>query len=197
MADTRDFGTELARIRRVSDQSCTAHALLRDRFAWRATALDLSMFATSTWGVALAFVDPVINVRLTPFELPPTVWLGLLAVATAFLSIVQLRVDWKGRSETHQTALRLYTDVKAEAAKTLGGGQAITVQDFDRIAAIYATANEFAAPIGEADFLRLKRHHLQKVGLSKLLDGKPFALIWLVRLKLILRDNSPCSRDKE
>ena len=57
---------EIERIRGVSDMLCTAHAGLRDRYARRALALDLSILALATWLSAIAFVASSINVSLTP-----------------------------------------------------------------------------------------------------------------------------------
>jgi hypothetical protein len=57
---------ELTRVRRVADMLCTGHAILRDRFARQALTVDVAVLGLSTWIVALAFVDPAINARLTP-----------------------------------------------------------------------------------------------------------------------------------
>src|SRR5437870_2248961 len=102
MIKDEDLRDELHRIRRVSDMLCTGHAGLRDRFARMALVLDLSILALSAWIAALAFVEPRLNVSLTPFGLDSQLWGGLLAVITLFLSIVQLRTDWKGRSDAHR-----------------------------------------------------------------------------------------------
>src|ERR1041385_7032884 len=90
--------SELARIRRVADMLCSSHAALRDRYARRATALDLSILALTAWLSAIAFVAPRINATLTPPSFDPQIWVGLLSVATLFLAIVQLKTNWKGRS---------------------------------------------------------------------------------------------------
>ena len=106
---------ELERIRRVSDTLCTGHARLRDRFAQRALILDLCILGLSTWLVALAFVQPRINVRLTPFGLDTQIWMGMLSVAIFFLTLVQFKTDWKGRADAHKRTLEMYAEVKREA----------------------------------------------------------------------------------
>src|ERR1700693_3826156 len=93
---------DIGRIRSVSDMLCTGHARLRDHYAHRALGLDLSILALSSWLSALAFVAPNINLSLTPFGLNSQLWMGLLSVATLFLAVVQLRTDWKGRSDAHR-----------------------------------------------------------------------------------------------
>jgi hypothetical protein len=65
------FREEIVRIRKVADMLCTGHANLRDRFARWSLILDLLILAASTWLVALAFVDPALDISLTPFGLGP------------------------------------------------------------------------------------------------------------------------------
>jgi hypothetical protein len=110
---------ELGRIRRVSDMLCTGHAGLRDRYARMALALDLSILGLATWLSALAFVAPNINLSLTPFGLDAQLWMGLLSVAALFMAIVQLKTDWKGRSDAHRRTLDNYAEVKREAGYLL------------------------------------------------------------------------------
>jgi hypothetical protein len=185
-----DEGTrqELGRIRRVSDMLCTAHAGLRDRYARRALTLDLSILGLSTWLVALAFVEPRINVSLTPFQLDPQLWGGLLAVGTFFLTIVQLKTDWKGRSEGHARTLDLYAEVKREAGYLLAS-DLLEEDAVRRVLARYDIASAVGVEIPEEDFLPQKRRHLVKVALSKRLDQFPASSLLLARLRLWFRNN--------
>ena len=115
MSAANNWMEEVARIRRVSDQICTGHAILRDRYARKALALDLIVLASSTWIVALAFVSPKFAARLTPFHWNSGLWLGTLSALTFFASLVQLKTDWKSRSDAHKRTLDLYAEVKREA----------------------------------------------------------------------------------
>ena len=63
MSAEETLKNELTRLCRVSDMLCTGHAALRDRYAKLAFALDLLTLGVSTWLVALAFVEPKLNVR--------------------------------------------------------------------------------------------------------------------------------------
>src|SRR5690242_18553202 len=93
-----DFSAELVRIKRVSDLLCTAHAGLQEKYSQRALVAELITLAASTWLAALVFVEPRINLRLTPSGFDPQVWIGLLSTATFFLTILQIRTDWRGRA---------------------------------------------------------------------------------------------------
>lgn len=185
-----DDGTreELGRVRRVSDMLCTAHAGLRDRYARRALALDLSILALSTWLVALAFVEPRINISLTPFRLDPQVWGGLLAVGTFFLTIVQLKADWKTRSEAHARTLDLYAEVKREAGYLLAA-ELLDDDGVRRVLARYDIASAVGVAVPEKDFLPQKRRHLVKIALSRRLDKFPASALPLARLRLWCRNN--------
>jgi len=186
-----DLRAELKRIARVADMLCTAHAGLRDKYRLLATCLDLAVLLLSAWVVALAFVEPRINVSLTPFGLDPQLWVGLLGVGVFGLSIVQLRVDWKGRSDAHARAFEAYAEVKRDGDFLLAIGQQITEQACQPVFTRYGAAG--AIPVPEDEFLRRKRRHLLKVAISRHLDSNPAASIHLTRLRLWVRDNL-CSR---
>lgn len=185
-----DEGTraELGRIRRVSDMLCTAHAALRDRFARRALILDLLVLGLSTWLVALAFVEPRINISLTPLHLDPQLWGGLLAVGTFFLTIVQLKADWKSRSEAHGRTLDIYAEVKREAGYLLASDN-LQEDAIRRVQARYDMASAVGVAVPEKDFLSQKRRHLVKIALSRRLDKFPASSLPLARFRLWFRNN--------
>lgn len=183
MSSDNAMRDELTRICRVSDMLCTGHAALCDRYARLAFALDLMTLAVSTWLVALAFVEPRFNVTLTPFGWDSQIWVGTLGTGVFFLTLVQIKTDWKGRSDAHKRTLDVYAEVKREASYLLLANG----YDHDacqRVFSRYDMATSVGVPIPEAEFLKQKKRHLVKVTLSKTLDGRPGAsLIWLrVRL---------------
>jgi len=181
--------SEIARIREVSDMLCTGHASLRDRFQRRALLLDFSIFAISIWLVSLAFVEPRINLSLTPFNLDPPLWSGLLAILALLLSVLQIKVDWKGRSDAHRRSLEVYSEVKREAGYLLASCAEPDEDSCQRIFSRYDLASSVGIAIPESEFLTQKRRHKLKISLSKYLDERPSASIPLTRLKLWLRDN--------
>jgi hypothetical protein len=179
---------ELDRIRRVSDMLCTGHAGLRDRYARMALALDLSILALSAWLSALAFVAPNINHSLTPFGLDSQLWIGVLSVATLFLAIIQLRTDWKGRSDAHRRTLDNYAEVKREAGYLLATGE-FEDHACRRVLARYDMASAVGVELPERYFLKQKQRHKMKLALSKHLDTHPAASLLLTRFRFWIRDN--------
>ena len=186
---TQEFRTELERIRRVSDMLITGHANLRDRYSRRATVLDLTVMALSTWLTAVVFIEPRISLKLTPFGIDPQLWVGFLGILTFFLSIVQLRVDWKGRSDAHKRSFDLYSEVKRECGYLLASQAALTAENCQRVLSRYDLATDVGTHLPENEFLAQKRNHLQKIEISKFLDKHPSASMLLLRLKLWWRDN--------
>jgi hypothetical protein len=162
--------------------------MLRDRYTRRALLLDLFTLAFSTWVVALAFVGPSIAKALTPFGWGPTIWLGVLSSGTFFLTLVQLKTDWKSRADAHKRTLDLYAEVKREA------GYLLASQEWDdagyrRVLARYDLASAVGMAIPESDFLSMKKRHKLKVALSKVLDDAPGSSVVLLRLRFWIRDN--------
>ena len=184
-------------IERVSDMLCTAHAGLRDKYARRALWLDLIILASSTWLVALVFVEPRINVILTPFSLDPQIWIGALAVLTFFLTVLEMKTDWNGKSDAHRLSLSMRARIKSECGHLLSRGAGPTVAEYQRLLDRYDLVNEVAAQVPEQEFLRQKKRHKTKVAMSKHLDSHPGASILLTRLRLWCRDNFECQRGQK
>ena len=178
---------ELTRLCRVSDMLCTGHAALRDRYAKLAFSLDLLTLGVSTWLVALAFVEPKLNVTLTPFGWDSQVWVGALGTGVFFLTLIQIKTDWKGRSDAHKRTLDVYAEVKREAGYLLSAGE-YSHDSCQRVFSRYDMAASVGVPIPESEFLRQKQRHLVKVALSKLLDDRPATSLMWLRVRLWWRD---------
>jgi hypothetical protein len=184
----QEQAAEVNRVRRVSDMLCTGHATLRDQFARRALILDIVTLASSTWVVALAFVSPTIAAKLTPFNWDATIWLGTLSACTFFLTLVQLKTDWKSRADAHARTLDLYAEVKREAGYLLASDQ-IDEATYRRVLARYDMASAAGVSIPESAFLKLKRRHRIKILMSKHLDDHPSTSLLLLRIRLWFHDN--------
>lgn len=187
---------ELERICRVSDMLCTGHASLRDRYSRRALLLDFAILGLSTWLVALAFVEPKINITLTPLGWDPQIWVGILGIGVFFLSIIQLKTDWKGRSDAHKRTLDIYAEVKREARYLISTGE-IGDDEWRRVLARYDIATAVGIEIPEKEFLCQKRRHKTKVELSRHLDEYPTASLLLTYIRFWARDNFRIGRSRD
>lgn len=179
---------ELQRVKKVSDLLCTGHAMKADELSRLALGLDLSLLTVSAWLVAVSFLDERLATRLTPFDINPQLWTGLLGFAAFILSLIQLRVDWKGQADAHRRSCDLYAEVKRDIGYLLANGD-LADDDIRRSFTKYDMASASSVPISEKDFLRIKRGHHLKLEVSRLIDAKPSASIILLKIRLWIRDN--------
>ena len=194
MSDTNQYQQELSRLRRVSDQMCTAHASLHDRFWRRALVLDILVLGLTAGLVALGFGEEKLLVRLTPEGLTGREWMGLLGAGAFLVALVQWRTDWKGRADGHKRSLDMYAAIKREI------GYAIMEREFDdrtarRIFADYDIISTSSVKVPEADFLRQKARHTRKIQISKHLDSNPSASIMFARIRFWWSDNFQKAHD--
>jgi len=175
----------LERAVRVSDQSCTAYAILRDRYRRFSTALDLMILVLSAWLTAMVFVQPEIGIQLSPRGVSKDLWIGLLSIAAFCLSLVQLQVNWKGRAISYQLAATALSGFVKEFRPILG---AATVTQAQVGLARYQVLSDSLEPIPDSKFLALKQAHAVKVEMSKHLDQYPGASLSLLRFRLWWRD---------
>jgi hypothetical protein len=180
---------EFERIRRGAKLHCTGHAALRDRYTLYAAILDLAVLALSGWIATLSFVDSKTAALVTPFTFEPRLWSGILAVVLFLLSRLLLRVDWKGRADSHDRSFAIYAEVKRMATNLLLSQDALDPIECGKVAALYRMAAVVATAIPETELLRQKRRHLTRTAVSKYLESHPSASVPMVRVLLWLRDN--------
>ena len=186
MATTSTTFDDLDRAIRVSDQSCTAYAILRDRYKRRSTVLDLTILLVSAWLTAMVFAQQVIAEQLTPGTISKDLWLGILSIGAFFLSLVQLQVNWKARAQAYQQATTALSSFVKELRPLLSTPDASRAE---AVLARYQALTESLEPIPEAEFLKLKQRHKIKLEISRHLDTSPGASITLFMIKLWWRDN--------
>jgi hypothetical protein len=174
---------ELERALRIADMLTTCHCILRDRFARRALILDLMILVASAWLVAMAFADPEIARHFILPKLSPTITIGLLAVATFILSLLQLRTDWKYQSERFDQAAKAYANSKLEIRHVLGSGNA-DMEDVNRVLDTFRAIGARVAAIPDRQFNRLKRKDFLKVRIRQLIDQHPGSSIVIMRLRV-------------
>jgi hypothetical protein len=145
--------------------------------------------ALSTWITAMVFVEPAINVKLTPFGLLPQIWIGLLSIVTFLLTLVQMLADWRGRAQGHHRSCEIYAEVKSGCRLLATQGHQITGEEYQRLQAKYDLAGQVGTFVPEREFLRQKQRHYLKVTMSTYLDDHPGVWLWWLRVALFLRDN--------
>lgn len=176
---------ELDRKFRVLDQTLSMHAALRDRYARRALTVDSLLLGCSVVFCASAFAS---DAALAHFGNSPDQirYLVRLSSVVAFmLSVLSLKIDWKGKFASHKDAaarmshaLATFRNSRSEDGGWLPGCD----QELD---SAYWEAMNNSVPIPDRSFVSLKARHLRKVALSKMLDANPGYPLLLLRMRLL------------
>ena len=187
-----DIQNEITRMYRVSDLMITAHSTLRDRYAFRARATDIVLLVGGALVAAFTFLDPGTARILLPSGLPAAVLVGLAGIGIFVASLVQMKMDWNGRSALHGRAAEAYLSIKHE----LGRAKCSLAEDPKTFESAFASLRDRYEAIGvgaisvpDRLFPRLKQIHALKVEISKALDLRPGASILLLRWRFWWRDN--------
>jgi hypothetical protein len=172
---------EFRRKRRVLDQMLTGHSLLRDRYEHRALVLTLLILALSIMATSVAFLSGDSTFSILGIRARVQTWVGVLTAMLFFLTLVDLRVDWRQRAGAHDEAARrlgrlkgLFRSVTIRDGAVDAGGADLDVE--------YDTTMEQLPPIPDKRFLWVKAKHTRKVRASMLLDRHAGAPLWYVRL---------------
>ena len=119
------------------------------------------------------------------------IFLGLLALATFGISLVDLKVDWKAKSSSHKEAAAAYAKFKADSGAILSDAESANEEQFRDLTRDYSKIGEYVVSIPDDKFNKLKKRHLIKVEVSRTLSEKPGRSIWRILLELWWRDNFP------
>ncbi|MFC4347954.1 hypothetical protein ACFO5Q_08870 [Kordiimonas lipolytica] len=163
------------------DQMISQHAWLRDRYARRASTLDVILLVLSASLSALAFADikgivgGLVDVKL---------WLGGLSLTVFVASVVSWKVDWKGKENSHGQTVDNLSQQKREILALLDQEDGINSDTVAAVNASYAVISDKCAKVPESLFLKTKQYHKRKVALSRALDVSPGTFLWVIKLKL-------------
>ncbi|EFL52355.1 hypothetical protein DesfrDRAFT_0844 [Solidesulfovibrio fructosivorans JJ]] len=181
---------EIERVKRVADMTCSAHAFLRDKYYFKSTLLDLVVVSISTWIIALVFVEPKINIILTPWHIEPIIWVGLLSILSFFFSLLQFIINWKEKYNLHKAAVDIFAELKNDARTLLlTVPSEIDEEKFNYFCQKAVDASKKSPPIPERIFLKMKKRHLIKIAISKHLDMHPNSSIAIFKFKMFIEDN--------
>lgn len=176
---------ELERQYKVTDQMISIYSVLRDRYARRALWLTLGIFGCSVILCAATFLpDEALNsIGIT--SVMSKVILGAVSSTVLFLSIAELRVDWKERSRRYGDASDRLSILKAHLRSALARDDKANAERSKELSEQYALTFENLPGIHDRQFAKLKAYHLRKVCISQMIDRAPGCPIWFHRLRLL------------
>jgi hypothetical protein len=169
----------------------SAHNILTERYRRISFLFDIGLMFASFSVLLLSVFEIVAPAHMTALFGETTAPFMVTGTATIFiLSVIEWRISWKARSAAHFRAAEAYSAIKGQInsllSRDFGDGDLRAVQIEDR----YERLAQSCVQIPSNKFVRLKRAHLRKVALSRLLDDHPFACAMLVRLRLMLKQTA-------
>lgn len=183
MEVSRQAEKENDRQYRVMDQMITMHSVLRDRYRRRAVILHCVLLAVSIVLCACVFVGDEILLALRLKPDTARIGIGVAAVVVLLISIIQLRVDWQRRSQSHADAVERLSRLKSAYRESRTQGQR-TPQEFSALSKEWSMTMEYLPPIPEHQFCQLKAKHLFKIRLSQRISENPEVPFILLRARL-------------
>jgi hypothetical protein len=186
---------EIERRFRVADQMVTMYTVMRDRYLARATWLTLSIMGSSVILCACTFLpdNALVMVGLSP--LGKKVVLGVFSSLILFLSIVELKVDWKQRSSLYKEAAKNVAGLKAKYRNVRNSSEHPASEMIHELANQYDSIMANLPGVSDLEFAKLKAYHLKKIKLSKMIDLNPGCPLWFLRIKLMWEGS--CGKRKD
>ena len=165
--------SEFQRKKRVADMLVTAHYILGERYRRISVGFDITLMLVSFLILLGSLLETTSPDFIRDMLGEWTVYSIPVCAALIFVfSIVEWRLSWKQKSEAHFSSARAYSSIKAETTALLSKGFEEGDLEAAKIEDRYDRLGQTCVQIPHHKFVRMKRAHVRKVALSKLLDGR-------------------------
>jgi len=171
---------------RVIDQMLTAHSHLRDVYRRLGTMLSVALLSVSIILNAFVFTSDDVLASLGVQATWAKNGLALASVMALVLSIVELRVDWSGRSSLHDEAVERLAALKLSYRAAFEKMKTGDFADAARLRDEYTQTMTALTPIPEKSFTVLCARHRYKRLLNQRSCDNPACPVWILRVKLRL-----------
>lgn len=177
---------ELKHHSRVIDMLLTMHSVLRDRNSRHALLLDILLLISSVILATTVWLDPEVPRDLGFSQDSSKLVVGVSSTLVFAISLIHLRVDWKGTAERHQQAASSLARLKLQIRPLLRSDSDVDPSQIENQNRECALVLAILPPIPDRHFNRLKAVHKRKIELSKAVDKYPNLPLWLLRAKLVV-----------
>lgn len=179
---------EIVDVCRIVDMMLSMHSRLRHEFIRLATTFDVVRLLGAAILVSTSFSDSVVWASIGLAGLDTVRIARVVSTVLLVMGIASLRLNWASKAGAHEKASQSLAKLKSQVRLlqhgTVEKPDATKKEELHDIQTVLAEL----PPIPPHKFHRLKAHHLRKIAVSKLLDKFPGAPVWLLRLRLFLRD---------
>ncbi len=175
---------ELKHHYKVIDMMLTAHCKLRDINSRKAMLIDLMLLGSSIVLCVMVFFDSGILIQLQIDPRVVRLIIGICSVVVFFISLITLRVDWKGQARNHAEAAVLLARCKGECRRILKSDEKPTEENVSKTCRECLWTFQMLPAIPENTFLKLKVLHKRKIQISKMVDNNHGCPFWVLRAKI-------------
>jgi hypothetical protein len=176
---------ELEAMRLKADLQVTSHSYLRDYYLGWGQRLNLYTLLCSA--ILLLFTLTPSDFVERTLGLPPDGYKWAIAVAaflTFCLSLVDLAWNPTSKSKAHDQAVGHYLRMNYEVRNLMIAGKAVNGEKVRWIQEEFLDASDLPR-IPEGKSLQLKKRHLVKLAMARVLDGNPHQPLWWLRVRLL------------
>lgn len=166
----------------------TMHSILRDRYKCWALSLDCIGLLLSSTLIIFTFSEKSTLDAINITTLDNKLFFGSISILLFLLGILHLKIDLGGKAAAHGKSIDSWFILLKKSREICNLGSNIQENHIEELGELQGRANDFATPIPDKLFNKLKREHLLKVEISKQLSETPGSWIWLIKTKLIIRD---------
>ena len=161
------------------------HSKLRDDNQRLALVVNLLLLCSSVILSTLVFIDPTILKFLKIDPQVSQIGAGICSTVVFLISLIELRVDWKEKSERHGQACEILSRLKADCRELLKSNSQPEPQYVADQCKICAQTLSTLPKIPDEKFPSLKAYHKAKIELSKFIDIHPGVPVWMLRIVLL------------
>lgn len=172
-------------LRNKANMLSTCHSVLSDRYRMWNTVLMSVILSLSALEVGTAFISDQF-VKNTLNILPEALmWIkGVFAILLFAAGLLLSQWDLANKTADHRTGIKHYFATVNHARYLLDSETRITKEMLEDLRTRYADT-EGLPKIPDAQFLKLKQHHLRKVAISRELEKTPHTPLRQIRNKLL------------
>ena len=166
------------------DLMINSHALLRDKYKFLALILNIGLLVVSVFICAFVFVDVQLFSQIGLDPQKSKIFLGVLSVICFGLSLIEYRIDLKGKSSLHSDAANRLADLKAQFRDSYSKFKGSSELENKILFQKYNETMDRIIKIPESQFVKLKsKYHYKKI-LSKMINDYPSTPIILLKIKI-------------
>ncbi|NEO32135.1 MAG: DUF4231 domain-containing protein [Symploca sp. SIO3C6] len=176
---------ELKHHHRIIDMMLSMHSKLRDDNQRLALIINVILLCSSVILSTLVFIDPTILKFLKIDPQVSKVAVGICSTVVFIISLIELRVDWKEKSERYGQACEILSRLKADCRELLKSNEPPDPQRVEDQCKVCAQTLSTLPKIPDEKFPRLKAYYKAKVELSKFIDLHPSVPVWILRIVLL------------